>query len=147
MTPADCLALVKTMCADPEFAAFGFWPESVMAFCEVESDFRERAERYEPRLQESSYGLLQVLLSTARQVGFPSTSIATDLFDPATNLRIGMRYLRWIWDFLYRFHGRSPTIEEWCESYNQGVGNTIRGRQDPAYVQKWLAARARWSGA
>jgi soluble lytic murein transglycosylase-like protein len=147
MTAQDWLPLVKTMCADPEFAAFGFWPESIMAFIEVESGFDQRAERYEPSLRESSYGLMQVLLSTARQMGFPSSAVATDLFVPAINLRMGMRYARWGWDYLmHHLAGKVPTVEEWAAGYNEGYGRALRV-PDPAYVEKWLAARARWAGA
>jgi soluble lytic murein transglycosylase-like protein len=143
MTPASCLVLVRSLCDSDEFRAFGFSPASVMAFCEIESGFDENAYRYEPRLGEGSYGLTQVLLGTARQCGWRGSDPA-ELYDPETNLRTGMRYMRWIWDFLKLRLARAPTLAEWSAAYNEGPGNVLRGRTDPAYSDKWLAARERW---
>lgn len=143
MKPADCLALVKVLCANDEFKSFGFSPASVMATCEVESAFNEHAYRFEPRLGEASFGLMQVLESTARSLGWQGTDL-TELYDPTRNLTLGMRYLRQGWDYLLTHLGRRPTPAEWTSGYNEGYGAAARGRPDPDYADKWLAARARW---
>jgi len=142
MTPASALQLVKTLCKDPEFIAFGFWPASIMAFIQIESSFDERAIHYEPALGESSYGLMQILLSTARWLGFTG-DIPNGLFDPETNVRLGMRYLRWGWHYLERKSRQTPTVEQWAAGYNEGYGRALRDA-DPDYVAKWLAARGEW---
>lgn len=146
MDAADCLALVRTLCANAEFAPFGFTPASVMATVEVESAFDETAYRFEPRLGEASYGLMQVLRSTAAQMGWTGAD-PTALYDPALNLTTGMRYLRWGWDYLRQHLGRAPALAEWAAGYNEGYGAAARRRADPPYSNHWLAARTRWLAA
>jgi soluble lytic murein transglycosylase-like protein len=57
----------------------------------VESNFVQRAYRSEPSVNDASYGLMQVLLSTARAVGYTGT--ADGLYDPLTNISVGASFL------------------------------------------------------
>jgi len=118
----------------------------LLAFVEIESAFQPRAYRFEPRLNEASYGLMQVLESTGRQNGLGSAPPEA-MYDPATSLRIGIAYSRWCWDYLTRRLNRDPTENEWVGSYNAGVGNVMGGRIPLSYVQKWRLARDRYAGA
>ncbi|MBV9859830.1 MAG: transglycosylase SLT domain-containing protein [Alphaproteobacteria bacterium] len=143
LTPAQsaCLAIVDRLNAT-EFSNW-FRRSSVLATIQVESAFRAQAYRYEPALGEGSYGLMQVLASTAAGLGLSGEP--DRLFDPATGARYGMMVLRQGWDLLDRAFGRPPTWEEWCAGYNEGYGAVERGRSDPAYVAVWMAARRHWA--
>lgn len=124
---------------------FGGWfnPADVLAIIEIESSFRADAYRAEPQIGDASYGLMQVLYSTARDRGYQGPP--EGLFDPATNIRIGMRQLKWSWDFLAARLRGGPTTAVWIGSYNAGVGNAINNYVPWAYVAKWQAARAVWA--
>ena len=137
LSPSDVLALLPQ--ADPD----GWMPPAyALAFVEVESGFNPNAYRFERHLNEASYGLMQVLESTARDMGLQGPP--EGMYDPATSLRIGIAYSRWCWDFLSRRLGREPTETEWIGSYNAGVGNALRGFTPHGYVRKWTLAKERY---
>lgn len=132
---------------DTEFNSW-FNPSEVMAFCQVESSFRPTARRFEPRLNESSYGLMQVLASTAKSVGLKGP--ATQMFNPEIGIRTGIKVARLYWDQLTKHFGREPSLEEWSASYNEGVGGAERDvaadrDPDPAYTAIWIKAQEFWS--
>jgi soluble lytic murein transglycosylase-like protein len=56
-----------------------------------ESNFVQRAYRAEPSVNDASYGLMQVLLGTARSIGYSGT--AEQLYDPQTNITVGTSFL------------------------------------------------------
>jgi soluble lytic murein transglycosylase-like protein len=56
-----------------------------------ESNFVARAYRAEPSVNDASYGLMQLLYSTARGLGFRGTT--EQLFDPQTNINLGALFL------------------------------------------------------
>lgn len=143
MNQSDILTLVEKLCENDEFRGFGFSPASVMATIEVESSFEPAAYRMEPRLGEASYGLMQVLPSTAKQMGWKGTS-PVQLYDPTLNITLGMRYLRWGWDYLQRHLKRRPTLDEWAAGYNEGYGAVAKRRPDPPYSDNWVRARDTW---
>lgn len=140
VSPAQVVELARI--ADPE----GWMPlADLLAFVQVESSFNSRAVRYEPHLGESSYGLMQVLASSARDRGLQGSPDA--MFDPLVGLDIGIRHARWTWEYLASRLGADPSEDQWVGAYNAGVGNVLRNRIPWSYVQKWRAARARFSGA
>lgn len=150
MTPIQqqVLILINKL-NDSEFSSW-FDPSEVMAFCQVESAFRAHAYRYEPRLGEGSYGLMQVLASTAKGVD-PSLTDPEVMYAPETALRIGMKVAKLYWDQLSSRLKRDPSLEEWCDSYNRGVGGVLREDQlgkdpaDDAYTSVWLRAQEFWA--
>jgi hypothetical protein len=83
-------------------------PEFVAAVVKTESDFR-------PRLcsTKNAQGLMQLIPSTGELMG------ATDLFNPAENVRAGTRYLRYLTE---RFQGNTTLI---LAAYNAGE-STVR---------------------
>lgn len=150
MTPLQQQAL-DAICRlnEVEFQSW-FDPSEVMAFCQLESRFRPHSYRYEPRLGEGSYGIMQVLASTAR--GIDSTMTDPErMYDLETGLRFGMKVARLYWDQLSARLHRDPTYEEWSDSYNRGVGGVLREEQlgeDPAddsYPQEWDTAQEFWA--
>lgn len=78
-------------------------PESwIRAVIDVESAGRPTAYRAEPQINDASYGLMQLLESTARGLGFDGP--VETLYDPAVNIDLGTRLLgqlreRWGADF------------------------------------------------
>jgi soluble lytic murein transglycosylase-like protein len=69
----------------------------VKAVIATESQFNPAAYRAEPHLGDGSVGLMQILLRTARGMGYTGplgdAQTLTGLFDPATNIRFGTAYL------------------------------------------------------
>lgn len=114
----------------------------LLAFIDQESGFDRFAERFEPKLNERSYGLMQLLLSTARQLDF--TGPPDGLFEPTTNIALGIRYLGFIREYLEKNLKRPPSETEWVEAYNEGIGNVMKGRADPGYYASWSAKRDYW---
>ena len=64
----------------------------VMGIIAQESGFNSLAKRYEPKLNTSSYGLTQILYTTAKDYGF--TGDQDNLFDDNVNLKFGLKYLK-----------------------------------------------------
>lgn len=141
MTPAQqtTLDLIKKL----NTTEFDDWfdPSEVMAFVQVESGFRPHAYRYEPALGEGSYGLMQVLASTAKPFGVDNPET---MYDPEVGLRTGMKVAKQYYETLQRKFGRDPVEEEWCDSYNRGPGGSQLGSDDHAYVVAWVAAWEHW---
>ena len=79
----------------------------------IESGGNPRAVRYEPRLNDASYGLGQLLYSTARGLGYAGTPAG--LYDPETNIDLIARYHRRNLD-----HYGHLTAEELTTAYNTG---------------------------
>lgn len=72
-------------------------PELIKAIVAAESGFVAGKVRGEPQIGDASIGLMQVLYSTAKRLGFPGAigeaSKLTGLFRPDANLYIGAKYL------------------------------------------------------
>lgn len=150
-TPAnralDVLGIVRDLKPD--------WLElwEILAFITVESEFDTRAYRPEPTTHwrddagivhtgTASYGLMQLLLPTARQEGY--TGDPEGLYVASVNITLGIKYIQFIREYLEGHLGRLPTETEWVEAYNEGIGNVVKGRQDPVYYAKWSRARDYW---
>jgi soluble lytic murein transglycosylase-like protein len=56
----------------------------IKAFIQTESSGNPKAYRAEPKIDDGSYGLGQLLLKTARGLGF--TGLPVELFDPTMNI-------------------------------------------------------------
>lgn len=70
---------------------YGIAPALLAGLVEHESGWNPRARRAEVRLNDASHGLGQLLLATARGMGYAGD--AEGLYDPATNLTYTARYL------------------------------------------------------
>lgn len=66
-------------------------PALIKAVITKESSWNPNAYRAEPQIGDGSRGLMQILLGTAR--GMAPGVTAEQLFDPATNIDLGARYL------------------------------------------------------
>ena len=123
--------------------SFGGWfkRSTFMAFCETESDFNPNAFRQEPS-GVASYGLLQVLDSTAAGLGL--VGAASQMYQPSIGVFYGLKYAAQGWNYLTTHLGRPPTQAEWAAGYNEGYGAAAEGRPDPNYVDTWSKYLATW---
>ncbi len=119
--PADTVDLrvmVRT-----EAVQRGLPPEIADAVAEVESAYRPQAMG-----QAGEIGLMQVLPSTARMLGFAGTN--PELADPATNIRYGVHYLSGAWKL---------ADEDICTTvmkYRAGHGETRFSHKSVAYCRR-----------
>lgn len=90
---------------------FGVPPGLIAAIIKVESNWDAKAKRDEPQIGDASYGLMQVLLGTARSVS--GTVTPTELFRPEINIYIGSQYL---YDQIKKY----PKLEDAVSAYNAG---------------------------
>lgn len=146
--PVPNIPFGPIMITDPEKAALalvtqyanGWDAADLMAFINIESSFDPRA--FLADRDGGSYGLMQVTLPAAQQVGYAGDG--PGLFDPATNVQVGVAYLDWINAYLTA-RLTSVSSAEVVAAYNAGVGAVARGYQDVAYVGRWQAARVQWA--
>lgn len=136
-------------------AKHGLEPALVVAICEVESGFNPLAARHEPsfrwivknpdkpaactlateiNLQKTSFGLMQIMGATARDLGLKGW--ITILVDPETSLEWGCRYLAKL-KARYGSQGTDAVIA----AYNAGSPIIENGRYlNQSYVDKVKAA-------
>ena len=139
----EIVALVQEI-NKTQFAGW-FNPADVLAIIEIESAFAPNTYRAEPQIGDASRGLMQLLYSSAKDRGYQGA--ADGLFEPATNIALGMAHLKWSFNYLQNAKGRPPSVQEWISSYNAGVGYVARGGVRLAYFNRWIAARNKWAGA
>lgn len=72
-------------------AQYGIPSALAKGLVSVESGFNTKAVREEPQINDASRGLTQILLKTARELGYGNKP--EDLFLPDINLRWGLKYL------------------------------------------------------
>ena len=130
----ECLGTIRALVADKPWLPASY----VMAHVRIESG-------WDPTIEAGDYaatgsvGLMQVTAATARQFGYDPA----EQTDPVKSLAAGIAYIDWARTYLMKAWGFKETIlyHPVCISYNQGVGNTVRGNQDPRYFLKWGAAQ------
>lgn len=88
-------------------------PENwIRAVIQTESAFNPSAYRAEPQINDGSYGLMQLLYSTAWGLGYIGS--AAGLYDPATNIDLGTKLLSQLRD---RY---GNNIQRVYSAYNSG---------------------------
>jgi hypothetical protein len=100
-------------------------PLLIKAIIAQESGFNPQAQRAEPRLNDASRGLMQILYATARGLGYSGSP--DGLFDPDTNLTYGTAYLS---QQLMRYGGDMLSA---AAGYNAG---TARKNPDGTFVNQ-----------
>jgi len=113
VAPEAIAAFVRT-----EAPAYGLDPALVLAVMAVESGFDSRSVS-----RRSAQGLMQLIPETAQRFG------VSDPFDPADNIRGGMRYLRYL---LAYFRG---DLRLALAGYNAGEGAVDRYHGIPPYAE------------
>ena len=115
----------------------GVDPALIKAVMRAESNFDPNAVRHEPYVAhiggpDASYGLMQTLYSTARELGYTGTP--EGLFNPGVSIEYGTRYLK---RQLVRYNGDT---EKAIAAYNAGSARrTASGKwSNQAYVDRVL---------
>lgn len=120
----------------------GVDPALVKAIIKNESNFNPMAYRHEPHINDTSWGLMQVLLKTAREVSGNKNLTATELIKPEINIDIGTKYIA---KQLVRY---GQSIKDAIAAYNAGSARkTITGsyiNQD--YVNKVYSSYVIYKG-
>ncbi len=118
----------------------GVDPFLVKAVVAAESSFDPRAYRAEPQINDASWGLMQTLYATARDMGYQGAP--EGLFDPATSIEYGTRYLK---RQLIRYSGDTPRA---VAAYNSGTAYTRADGSfvNQAYVDRVMRFYARFKG-
>ena len=122
-----------------------FYDDTIVAVAKVESGrisdpkstFDAQSYRYEPHLGEASYGVCQVLASTAKQMGLKGKP--EQLYDPYVCVKFAILYLVWIKNYLASKLGRQPTLREILYSYNGGVGTFLRHRNGTLATRQYVS--------
>lgn len=121
-----------------------FADDMILAVAKVESghisdrtaSFDRQAYRYEPTLGEASYGVLQILESTAHDRGLKGKP--EQLYDPYLCVKIAILQFTWINNYLTSRIGRAPTIREILYAYNGGVGTFLRSRNGTPATRQYV---------
>lgn len=99
-------------------AKYGIDPAWIKAHIKQESNWDVNASRYEAHKGDASWGLMQLLLTTARGVlGDPKLTI-TQLTQPRVNIEAGTKFLKQLWvrfgnmrDAIAAYNAGSPRID------------------------------------
>lgn len=118
----------------------GVEPQLVKAVIAAESSFRPKAYRAEPHIGDASYGLMQTLYRTAKDMGYQGPP--EGLYDPGTSIEFGTRYLA---KQLRRYNGKIPYA---VAAYNSGTAYVAPdGRfRNQTYVDRVLRFYAQFGG-
>lgn len=93
-------------------------PYSVLkGFVALESAFDAKAYRYEAHINDASYGLAQILVRTARGVGFQGEP--AELFDPYKSVLYGGKFIR-------QLAKKYSNVLDLIAAYNMGYPRKIR---------------------
>ncbi len=122
-------------------------PNLIRAVIKTESNWDPNAERDEPRIKDKSYGLMQVLLGTARMVANNQSITPTHLRQPTLNVLLGSKYLRQqldkysFDDAISAYNAGRPlySILPWRRFANQAYVDKVKSNY--TYYQKgWITA-------
>ncbi len=127
--------------AEKSATAHGLPVSLVLAIMSQESGFRASAYRAEPKINDGSHGLMQLLYRTADSLGYRGpvgeASKLSGLYDPATNIELGAKLLaanlRLAGDIGGAISGK-PAMKALtvCLARDQVTGKCIRSRDVPA---------------
>jgi len=93
---------------------YGVEPALMRAFITVESNWDINASRYEAHLNDTSWGLMQILLSTGKWILGDSSLTISKLIQPEVNLSAGTKYIRYLLD---KYNGN---VADSISAYNAG---------------------------
>ena len=106
------------------------------AIIRQESNWDVNASRYEAHLNDSSWGLMQVLLKTARGVLNRPTLTIAELITPEVNIEAGVKF---IGQLLQRYN---YTYDDAIAAYN--AGSARRGKDGKYVNQSYVDGVNRW---
>ena len=99
-------------------------PAWIKAHIKAESDWDVNASRFEAHKEDASWGLMQLLLVTARGVLGDSNLTTTQLINPRVNIEAGTKFLSQLWsrfgnmrDAIAAYNAGSPRINPKTNKY------------------------------
>lgn len=125
---------------EPTAALYNISPSWVYAVIGTESGdlatftFNEPAATWEPARGEFAWGPMQILESTARDMGFSGS--AAQLNDPAVSIPLGITYMAWL-----RNNRGATTFPDLYSAYNSGDPSAWRS---PGQVQQNVQRALTW---
>jgi soluble lytic murein transglycosylase-like protein len=105
---------------------YGIEPALIKGVIKTESNWDVNASRFEAHKEDASWGLMQVMLSTARKVLNNPNLTTTQLINPKTNIEAGTKILAENWN-------RWGNLSDAIAAYNAG---SPRLGKDGKYVNK-----------
>lgn len=102
--------------------AWSVKPALIKGIIAAESEFNPRAYRDEPAIHDGSYGLMQLLYSTANRLGYTGSTVG--LFDPTLNIRLGTRFLA---DLIRTADRAGFGVDSAISAYNAGFSKVRPG--------------------
>lgn len=115
--------------------------EWIRAVIETESSWNPNAYKYEAKINDASYGLMQILGKTAIGLGFEG-DVYNDLYDPALNIDLGTMDLAQ----LIRSYGTD--FRRVYSAYNSGNPDLWQTSQEvAAHVANAVNNLAKWTAA
>jgi len=107
-------------------------PNLVKAVILQESNWDVNASRYETHLNDSSWGLMQVLLKTARWILGNDKLTISDLVKPETNIAAGTKYIGFLLakyrnmeDAIASYNAGSPRRDKYGKYVNQSYVDSV----------------------
>jgi len=97
----------------------------IKATIHAESSFLPTAYRAEPKINDASYGLMQVLAATASWMAGREVS-PSELYDPDLNIQLGTKYLAYQ-------QKRYSSMSDVVAAYNAG---SVRRKSDGTYINQ-----------
>lgn len=121
---------------------YGLEPAAINAVIDIESTWNPMAYRYEAHKKDASWGLMQILLATAKEMSGNTRLTATELLKPEVNIDLGSKYLA---KQLRRYSGN---IYDAVAAYNAGsVKKTLIGQYiNQAHVSRFKRAYLKYKG-
>ena len=111
---------------------YGIDPAWIKAHIKVESNWDVNASRFEAHKGDASWGLMQLLLSTARDVLQNPDLTTTQLIQPAVNIEAGTKFLSQLWsrfgnmrDAIAAYNAGSPRLGSDGKYVNQDYVNKV----------------------
>lgn len=132
-SPADVKALIDEICAEENYGR----PQLAKAIARTESSFDPRAVNPGDHAptdavdQGDSAGLMGLKVPTARAY-VPWVESIEDLYDPFTNVRAGVRFLK---DLEIKYAG-TYALEGVVQIYNLGETRFLKGERSPDYLAR-----------
>jgi soluble lytic murein transglycosylase-like protein len=116
-------------------ARYGIDPALIKAHIKAESNWDVNASRFEAHKTDASWGLMQLMLATAREILGKPDLTTTQLIQPRINIDAGAKYLR---KQLDRYGGN---IKSAIAAYNAGSARFDKNGKyvNQSYVDKVLA--------
>jgi soluble lytic murein transglycosylase-like protein len=103
---------------------YGIEPAWIKATIKTESNWDVNASRFEAHKGDASWGLMQLLLSTARGVLSKPDLTTTQLIQPRVNIEAGVKFLSQLWsrfgnmrDAIAAYNAGSPRLTPGTNKY------------------------------